>query len=90
MALALSPDLPELVTVPCFDCKGAGYHESFSSLGVDHSTRCTTCFGARRVEVCSVCKTVPTIRDGVDTCGCTFFAVGGRAWGKAGVLEGAA
>jgi len=49
---------------------------------------CPECGGAKRVEICSACKTVPTVRGGVDVCGCVFLAVGGRAWGKAGMLEG--
>lgn len=70
MALALAPALPELVRVPCPECDGAGFHEWVTPLGVDHSERCTGCYGAKFIERCSGCHLEPTIVDGVDSCGC--------------------
>jgi len=67
-----APTLPELVAVTCPECQGAKFHERITSLGVDHSRRCETCFGAGEVEVCSGCGERPTIICGVEACGCTF------------------
>jgi len=65
---AVAPTLPKLVAVTCPECGGDGYHESFSDLGVDHSRRCETCFGAGEVEVCGGCKKLVDVL--TDRCGC--------------------
>jgi DnaJ-class molecular chaperone len=75
---ATTPTLPELVMVNCPECGGAGFHECVTPLGVDHSTRCATCYGAGKVEVCSGCRTAPTVRNGVDFCSCVAAAELGR------------
>lgn len=59
-----APTLPELVMVDCPECGNDG--------------GCETCAGMGRLEVCSVCRAVPTVRNGVDACGCPQVVELGR------------
>jgi hypothetical protein len=47
--------LPELATIDCPSCQGEG---------------CEACGETGRLEVCGVCRTVPTVVRGLDACGC--------------------
>ena len=67
MGVMVSGPLPELVPVPCTGCGGDGYTEDHTG-----AAACEACDATGELEVCSVCRRVPTVAHGVEVCGCTL------------------
>ena len=58
--------LPPLVITICPDCNGEGGDEDYDGTPI----RCETCSGYGASEVCSECGVKPTVKNGLDSCGC--------------------
>ncbi len=73
------PDLPSLVVAACPACGGDGYALALEGgrrdlYGVDlpseTAVACGACGGSGTLEVCACCLEPPTLRGGLEVCGC--------------------
>lgn len=63
-----------LIVIPCPTCGGDSYLEDERG-----AVKCVTCNATGSIEVCRCCNEVPSVKGGLEMCGCVEVELGRAA-----------